>query len=65
MLAGMAKSDATTVDEYLTELPPGRREVIKPVRKVVLEHLSEGYEETMQYGHDRLRYSFEQVSDDL
>ena len=46
----MAQSKAQTVDEYLAELPPGRREAIAAVRKVILDHLPSGYEETMQYG---------------
>ena len=46
----MATSTATTVDQYLAELSPGRREAIFKVRKVVLEHLPAGYEETMQFG---------------
>lgn len=46
----MASSAATTVDEYLNELPPERRGAIAEVRALVLEHLPEGYEEVMQYG---------------
>lgn len=44
------KSSATTVDEYLAELPDDRREVIEAVRQVILENLPGGYEEGMQYG---------------
>ena len=46
----MAQSQAQTVNEYLAELPPERREAIITIRKVILDHLPEGYEETMQYG---------------
>ena len=46
----MAQSKAQTVDEYLAELMPERREAISEVRKVILENLPEGYEETMQFG---------------
>ena len=46
----MAQSIAKTVDEYLAELSPDRREAIAAVRKVILLHLPPGYEETMQYG---------------
>ena len=46
----MAQSQAQTVDEYLAELPPERREAIITIRKVILDHLPEGYEETTQYG---------------
>ncbi len=44
------KSDAATVDEYLAALPEDRREAVEAVRRVVLEHLPEGYEETMDFG---------------
>ena len=46
----MATSGARTVEEYLAELPPDRREAISKVRQVVLDNLPEGYEEGMQYG---------------
>jgi hypothetical protein len=44
------KSAATTVEEYLAELPEGRREAVSMVRDVVNEHLPEGYAETMEWG---------------
>ncbi len=43
-------SDAPTVDEYLAELPPDRREALARVREVILRHLPEGYAESMQFG---------------
>ena len=46
----MAQSAAKTVEEYLNELPADRREAITATRNVILEHLPEGYDETMQYG---------------
>ena len=46
----MARSSATTVDEYLAELPAERRDVVARVRDVVRKHLPEGYEETMNWG---------------
>ena len=46
----MAKSNATTVEEYLAELPEERREAVEKVRSVILQHLPAGYEETMQHG---------------
>ncbi len=46
----MARSTATTVKEYLAELAPDRRQAISEVRQVVLDHLPEGYQETMQFG---------------
>jgi uncharacterized protein YdhG (YjbR/CyaY superfamily) len=44
------RSDATTVDEYLAELPPERRAAITAVRDLIREHLPEGYEEAMNWG---------------
>ena len=44
------KSHATTVDEYLEQLPPDRRTPMLAVRKVILDNLPKGYEEVMQYG---------------
>ena len=46
----MAKSEAQTVDQYLSELPPDRREAISAVRAVISDHLPEGYQETMEFG---------------
>lgn len=46
----MARSNATTVEAYLAELPAERREVIAQVRDLVREHLPKGYEETMNWG---------------
>ena len=46
----MATSAASTVDEYLAELPDERRKAIAAVRDAILRYLPEGYEETMQYG---------------
>ena len=44
------KSKAETVDEYLDELSDERRETVSIIRKLILEHLPEGYQEAMQYG---------------
>ena len=44
------RSEANTVDEYLAELPPDRREAIEAVRQVILENLPAGYVETMNWG---------------
>ena len=46
----MVSSSASTVQGYLDELPPERREVISLVRKIILDHLPEGYAETMGWG---------------
>ncbi|MSR58369.1 MAG: DUF1801 domain-containing protein [Planctomycetaceae bacterium] len=44
------QSKATTVEQYLTELPADRREAIAAVREVILKNLDKDYEEGMQYG---------------
>lgn len=46
----MTTSSASTVEEYLVQLPPERREAISAVRDVILRHLPAGYAEGMQYG---------------
>ena len=44
------QSDATTVNDYLSELDPDRKTSVAAVRGVILENLPDGYEEVMQYG---------------
>jgi hypothetical protein len=46
----MVKSNATTVDEYVAELPADRAAVIEEVRRLVLEHVPAGIEESMNFG---------------
>ncbi|MBP1642856.1 MAG: hypothetical protein H6Q03_1525 [Acidobacteria bacterium] len=46
----MVQSRAKTVEAYLEELPPARREVVAAVRAFVNEHLPRGYVEGMGYG---------------
>jgi uncharacterized protein YdhG (YjbR/CyaY superfamily) len=46
----MVQSKATTVEDYLNELPPDRRAVIEQVREVILANLPAGYRETINYG---------------
>ena len=46
----MASSKATTVDQYLAELPAERREVVAKVRDAVRRNLPKGYVETMNWG---------------
>ena len=46
----MVRSAAATVEEYLQELPPDRREGIQAVRQVFLDNLPPGYVETMNWG---------------
>jgi uncharacterized protein YdhG (YjbR/CyaY superfamily) len=44
------RSDASTVAEYLSELPSDRREIVETVRQTILENLPAGYEEVMNWG---------------
>ena len=44
------RSEATTVEGYLAELPADRREAIEAVREVILENLPDGSVETMNWG---------------
>jgi hypothetical protein len=44
------QSKATTVQQYLAELPADRRTTIKKVRAVILKNLDPVFEEGMQYG---------------
>ncbi|MEZ6235542.1 MAG: DUF1801 domain-containing protein [Phycisphaerales bacterium] len=44
------QSKAATVEQYLAELPPERRESIQSVREVILRNLGAGYKEGMAYG---------------
>ena len=46
----MAQSSATSVDEYLAELPPDRRAAISRVREIILKNLPDGYVEEMRWG---------------
>lgn len=46
----MVSSKATTVDDYLAELPDARRAVIADVLALVRKHLPNGYEEVMAWG---------------
>ncbi len=46
----MVSSKETTPAAYLAGLPPERRAVIAAVRKVVRQHLPDGYVETMNWG---------------
>lgn len=46
----MVQSKARTVEAYLKELPPERREVVAAVRRMVLKHLPKGYVEAMAFG---------------
>jgi hypothetical protein len=47
---GLMQSKATTVAQYLAELPAERRSAIERVRTVILQNLDPVFEEGMQYG---------------
>lgn len=44
------KSDVSTIEQYISQLPAERREAIQAVRNVILKNLPEGYEEEMNWG---------------
>ncbi len=46
----MAQSKASTVDQYMLELPEDRREILAKVRQVLLDNLHEGFRERMNWG---------------
>ena len=46
----MAKSSASTPDEYVASLPDDRRDAVATVREVVNRNLPPGYSEGMAYG---------------
>ncbi|GIV42536.1 MAG: hypothetical protein KatS3mg034_1846 [Vicingaceae bacterium] len=43
------KNKAHTVEDYINNLPEERKSIIKKLRKVILDNLPEGFEETIQY----------------
>jgi len=43
-------SDATTVEQYLSELPEDRKEPMQRLRDIMRNHLPVGFEEQMSYG---------------
>lgn len=44
------KYEANTPGEYISQLPEERRKAFSRLREVILQHLPEGFEETMTYG---------------
>ena len=44
------KYNARTPDEYISGLPEDRQDPMKRLRQVILDHLPDGFEETMSYG---------------
>jgi uncharacterized protein YdhG (YjbR/CyaY superfamily) len=46
----MVRSNASTVEQYLAELPDDRRAEVETVRDMILVNLPGGYVETMRWG---------------
>lgn len=44
------RSTATTVEDYLAELPGDRFDALTQLRQVFLDHIPDGYEEAMNWG---------------
>jgi len=44
------RSEATTVEQYLADLPEDRRSAVEAVRETILANLPGGYEEAMNWG---------------
>jgi hypothetical protein len=44
------QSKATTVQQYLSEIPDERLEAVEAVRDVILDNLPDGFEEVMNWG---------------
>ena len=44
------RSEATTVAQYLAELPEDRRKAIRKIRSVIRKNLPKGYQERMNWG---------------
>ncbi|CAM4111108.1 DUF1801 domain-containing protein [Gillisia limnaea] len=43
-------SKANSPEEYVQELPEERKAIIQKLRKIILDNLPDGFEETMSYG---------------
>lgn len=46
----MPQPPPQTVDEYLAQLPPHRLETVSALRQLILQHLPDGYQETVLFG---------------
>lgn len=44
------QSKATSVEQYITELPEDRQKAINELRKVIKKNMPKGFQETMNYG---------------
>lgn len=45
------QSKATTVDQYLSEVPYERQDAMNKLRKIILKNLPKGFKEEMNYGN--------------
>jgi len=43
-------SKATSPEQYISELPKERKEVISKLREVILKNIPKGFKEQMNYG---------------
>jgi len=44
------QSKATTVEQYLNELPEDRKEAVTKLRNIILKNIPKGFQECMSYG---------------
>lgn len=44
------KSEAQSVEEYISQLPGDRREAVQKLRTVIKQNIPEGFQEEMSYG---------------
>lgn len=44
------QSKATSVEQYIAEVPVERQEAMNKLRQIMLDNLPQGFEETMSYG---------------
>ena len=59
----MARSAATTVDDYLASLPDDRRETVAEIRRLIRKNLPRGYEEAVSHGMLSYQIPLEQYPD--
>lgn len=46
----MVSSKAQTVDQYLADLPEDRRDILMPIRDLIIDNLQDGFVESMSCG---------------
>ena len=44
------QSRATTIEQYLNELPEERKSVMEKLHKIIKKNLSKGFKDVMSYG---------------